>query len=135
MNSLEYIAVYLVLGLIAGMTHLVFDGRLAIGASGALCGVMGLYFAIYPKNEISCFWFFFLRAGSFDLSGWVLIAIWFVGDLFGAFSGPAGIAYWAHVGGTLAGLLFGMLLLKLGRIDLADYDRPTLLGLMQGERD
>ena len=134
MNTFLYIGVYLALGVAAGGAHLAFDGGPAIGASGAMCGVMGLYLAIYPLNQINCFWFFLIRFGTFGLAGWILILLWFFADLFGAFSGNGGVAYWAHIGGTVAGFAAGLLLLRFNLIDLFDYDHPTVLGLMRGER-
>ena len=130
MNSLLYLGVYTVLGIAAAGLHLIFDGSPAVGASGALCGVMGMYLAIYPLNRINCFWLFMIRAGTLGVPGWVLIVLWFVLDLLGALGGGGDVAHWAHVGGTIAGFAAGVLLLKLGKIDIYDYDNPTVLDLL-----
>jgi membrane associated rhomboid family serine protease len=132
MNGFLYVGVYLALGMAAGGLHLLCDGAPAIGASGAVSGIMGLYLAIYPSNHISCFWLFFVRVGTFAIPGWVLIGIWFCLDLWGALHGGSGVAYWAHIGGTVAGFIVGIILLKLGVIDIYDYDNPTILQLVAG---
>ena len=134
MNTFLYVGVYLALGVAAGAVHLLFDADPAVGASGALCGIMGVYLAIYPLNRINCLWFFLIRGGIFGMPGWLLIIFWFAGDLLGAFGDTAKVAYWAHIGGTVCGFVLGMLLLKLKLIDLFDYDHPTVLGLLSGER-
>jgi membrane associated rhomboid family serine protease len=130
-NSLAYVGIYLALGIAAGATHLLLDGAPAVGASGSLCGIMGLYLAIYPRNDVYCFWWFMIRAGTFNISGWLLIAFWFAADLLGAFSDSGGVAHWAHIGGTVTGFVTGILLLHFRLIDIFDYDNPTVLDLLQ----
>jgi membrane associated rhomboid family serine protease len=132
MNSFLFAAMYVVLGLVAAGVHMVLDGSPAVGASGALCGVMGMYLAIYPLNRINCFWLFMIRVGTFGVPGWVLILFWFAADLLGAFGKGGDVAHWAHVGGTLAGFVAGLLVLKAGKVDLYDYDNPTILDLLPG---
>ncbi len=127
MNSFLYAAVYLALGVAAGGIHLLASGMPAVGASGAISGIIGLYLAIYPINRVNCFWFFMIRGGSVELPGWLLICFWFLLDLYGAWRGTGMVAYWAHIGGTVVGFLAGLLLLKLGKVDIFDYDNPTVL--------
>jgi membrane associated rhomboid family serine protease len=134
MHDLDYVLAYLATGAIAGITHLLVDGHPVIGASGAISGMMGLYLTVYPKNDVSCFYWFF-RPGTFEVKGYILIIGWFAWDVFSALRHVPGIACWAHVGGTLAGFCIGVLLLKLGRIHIADYDNPTVLDLVSGARD
>jgi membrane associated rhomboid family serine protease len=127
MNSILYVSVYLALGVAAGGIHLLASGMPVVGASGAISGIIGLYLAIYPINRVNCFWFFMIRGGSVELPGWLLICFWFLLDLIGAWRGTGMVAYWAHIGGTVVGFLTGLLLLKLGRVDIFDYDNPTVL--------
>ncbi|RYD61636.1 MAG: rhomboid family intramembrane serine protease, partial [Verrucomicrobiaceae bacterium] len=134
MNSFLFAAMYVLMGIVAAGVHMLFDGDPAVGASGALCGVMGMYLAIYPLNRINCFWLFMVRAGTFGMPGWVLILLWFAADLFGAFGKGGDVAHWAHVGGTVAGFVTGLLLLKAEKVDLFDYDNPSMLDLMPGQR-
>ena len=85
--------------------------------------MLGLYLAIYPENNITCF-YWFIRAGSFEIKGYTFIIGWFLWDVVSAFKHEEGVASWAHVGGTIAGFCVGMILLKLQRIYLGEYDSP-----------
>lgn len=125
-NQFVYLALYLILGLAGGALHLAVDGAPAIGASGAISGLLGLYVAVYPVNRIHCFWMFFIRFGVFDLPGYLLIGLWFIVQLFGVFGNDEGMAYWAHIGGFAAGLGLGIGLLRTGLVSLGEYDNPTL---------
>ena len=131
MHDLDFALAYLACGVVAGVLHLVVDGSPVIGASGAVSGVMGMYLAVYPRNEVSCF-IWFIRPWAFELKGYVLIVGWFLWDLYSAFRHMPGIACWAHVGGMVAGFFIGLLLLKMQRVHLADYDNPTALDLFSG---
>lgn len=133
MHDHDYIFAYLGCGIFAGILHLLVDGSPVVGASGAISGLLGMYLAVYPKNEITCFYWFF-RPGSFELKGYILIIGWFLWDIFSAIRGEPGIASWAHVGGTIAGFGIGIALLKLQRIHLGDYDHPTILEILSRER-
>ncbi len=132
-NPYIYPGLYLVLGIFAGVVHLLADGSPVVGASGAISGLMGLYLAIYPTNKISCFYIFFVRTGTFDLSGYILIIFWFAVDLFHAFGRGGHIAYWAHVGGIVSGFIVGIILLKLDLIERTEIDLPTVLELFPKE--
>jgi rhomboid family protein len=128
MHDLDFTLSYVFCGVVAGVLHLLVDGSPVVGASGAISGLMGMYLAVYPRNEVTCFvWFF--RPWSFELKGYVLIIGWFAWDLISAFRHVPGIACWAHVGGMLAGVGCGLLLLKMQRVYLGEYDNPTALDL------
>jgi membrane associated rhomboid family serine protease len=134
MHDVDYIVAYLVMGAVAGAVHLLVDGHPVVGASGAISGLMGLYLTVYPINQVSCFYFWIVRVGTFDIKGYVLIILWFGWDLISALRHVPGIACWAHVGGMVSGVVIGLVLLKLGRIHIADYDNPTVLDLMSRSR-
>lgn len=130
MNNWLYLALYLLLGFLAGAAHLLLDGAPAIGASGAICGVIGIYIAIYPLNRVHCIWVFLIKGGTVDLPGWLIVGGFFLLDLLGVLLDGAGIAYWAHIGGTVAGFAAGLILLKMRLITIADYDNPTIPDLV-----
>jgi membrane associated rhomboid family serine protease len=132
MHDIDFVAAYLGTGIIAAATHLLVDGSPAVGASGAISGLMGLYLTVYPRNDVSCFYWIF-RPGTFEIKGYLLITGWFAWDLISAIRGVPGIACWAHVGGMVGGFCLGLLLLKLQRIHLADYDNPTILDIVAGQ--
>lgn len=129
-GNLAYAGTFLLAGVAAGGIHNIMDGDPAVGASGAINGIVGLYLVLYPINRINCFYWFF-RPGTFDISGFWLIIFWLMVDVWHAFSGAeTGIAYWAHVGGFLSGFSIGILFLKTGVAKMARYDNPTLLDYM-----
>ncbi len=116
----RYLVFYLLCGFIAGMLHVVVHPASPIptvGASGAVAGVMGAYFVLYPRAKVLTLvpiFFFFTMV---ELPAYVFLGIWFLLQfLSGAFTLLAsrdevvGIAWWAHVGGFLGGiaLLFVM---------------------------
>ncbi len=113
-----YIACFFGLALMAAGTHLVFDGDPAVGASGAINGVVGAYLVLYPRNNVTCLYLFFAHACTFALSSVWMIALWLVFDLYGALSSSAGVAYWAHLGGFAAGFGLATLLLRTGLITM-----------------
>jgi membrane associated rhomboid family serine protease len=133
MGQFAYTLLYIAVGVGAGVAHVLLDHAPAIGASGAVCGVMGVYLAVYPVNRVSCFWMWLVRTGTFEISGWLLVGGYFALDLLSAFGGGGQTAYWAHVGGTAVGFLAGLALLKFGRIEVGDYDHPTALDYFTGQ--
>ncbi len=107
-GHLGYLAFYLVCGIGSGLVHVLFNlgsPYPAIGASGAISGVMGAYILLYPRNRILTFFFIFL----IPVPAFIILGYWFVlqflegvGQLGMAARG--GVAFWAHIGGFLIGL-------------------------------
>ena len=123
MGHMRFIIFYLLCGVLASLTHIVTDPGSAVptvGASGAISGVMGAYMVLYPKVRVHTLIFLVFYIRVFLLPAWVLLAQWFVIQLvsgagtLGAEGG--GVAFWAHIGGFVAGLA----LIKL-------FERPRLV--------
>jgi membrane associated rhomboid family serine protease len=107
-----YLVFYLVSGFAAMFTHILLNAGSnvpALGASGAIAGVMGGYFVLYPRARVMM-WFppiFF-----FYLPAWLVLGYWFLTQFLsgaatsiaGAGGASGGIAVWAHVGGFVAGI-------------------------------
>jgi membrane associated rhomboid family serine protease len=74
-----------------------------VGASGAISAVLAAYAVLYPRSPITTLVFFFLV----DVPAWIVIALFFVINLWSAiqYSNAGGVAFMAHVGGFIAGLL------------------------------
>lgn len=134
-NNRIYLILFLACTLAAAAVHLVADGSPAIGASGAINGIVGLVLAMYPLNRVHTLWWFFLTGGTTAIRAWVLILFWFAFDVWGAFTAGGGIAYWAHIGGLAGGLGVGLLSLKMGWIELTEYDNRSLLQIFRGEKE
>jgi len=117
MGHLRYLVFYLVCGVLASLAHVLSTvmfstdpGSLLIpslGASGAISGVLGGYIVLYPHRRVTAIVFRFLT----DVPAYVAIGIWFAFQLisglgmFGGGSQQGGVAYAAHIGGFVAGLL------------------------------
>jgi membrane associated rhomboid family serine protease len=85
-----------------------------IGASGAIAGVMGAYFVLYPHSRILTAVFFVLFLDIIEVPAIVFLGVWFLLQLVhGSLSlgvDGGGVAFWAHAGGFTAGLIIGLYL-------------------------
>ncbi len=108
----RYLVFYLGCGIAASLVQLMIHpgSRIpTIGASGAIAGVMGAYFLLYPRSKVLTLVpiFFFFQV--FEIPAILFLGLWFVIQFFlGSFSiagasGSAGIAFWAHIGGFAVG--------------------------------
>jgi membrane associated rhomboid family serine protease len=107
-----YLGFYIVSGLVAAFFHILSDPSSSvpmIGASGAIAGVMGAFLIRYGTTKIKFFYLFLLIRGTFRAPAWLMIPIWFVGQVWmGLLTSEldiqAGVAYWAHIGGFALGV-------------------------------
>ena len=112
LGHFAYLLFYLLCGVAASLTHIMFNANShvpSVGASGAIAGVMGAYFILYPRAHV-LIWFppIFI----FPIPAWLMLGYWGVSQfLSGAATSIAettqttGIAFWAHVGGFVVGIL------------------------------
>ena len=135
-GSARFLILYLASGMVAATAHLIMNSDSAIpslGASGAVSGVLGAYILLYPRARILTVLpiLFFLQF--FELPAFFFIGTWLVQQLLygmvifwskGAESG--GIAWWAHIGGFIAGLVF-LLLLKSITVKGSIQNKDALL--------
>jgi membrane associated rhomboid family serine protease len=111
----RYVAFYLLCGLTSGLTHIALNAHSlvpTIGASGAIAGVMGAYFLLHPSSKILTLILIIIFPWFVEIPSFFFLGIWFLFQLLNAsaHSGAAGgIAWWAHIGGFVA----GMILLKV----------------------
>src|SRR5579884_1561476 len=107
LGHFRYLVFYLITGFAASLLHILMNATStlpSVGASGAIAGVMGAYFILYPSARVLTWLFFIVFVW---LPAWVVLGFWFVGQFL---SGAAtaivttsqtargGIAFWAHVG-------------------------------------
>jgi membrane associated rhomboid family serine protease len=108
MGTAGFAIFYLSCGVLAGLVHILFNPispTPAVGASGAIAGVLAAYMFLFPKARVATLFVlgFFIRI--LEVPARLLIGVWFLGQTLAAVQGsPDEIAYWAHVGGFLAGL-------------------------------
>ena len=125
-GSLPYLVFYFAGGLAATLTQtamtLLFGSATDaqtpnLGASGAIAAVLGAYFVLYPGSHIKTWAFFFIL----QIPAWVFLGGWFLYQLieanyglFGAEANGGGVAFFAHVGGFVLGVVVGLLLRVVG---------------------
>ncbi|MEJ5348641.1 MAG: rhomboid family intramembrane serine protease [Desulfosoma sp.] len=112
----RYLFFYLLCGLAASLFHIITNPASSvptIGASGAIAGVMGAYFLLYPRARVLTLVPIFFYFSIVELPAYVFLGVWFVMQFFsGTFSlmgsgtQVGGVAWWAHIGGFLAGMVF-----------------------------
>jgi hypothetical protein len=111
-GHLRYLFFYLLCGISSGVTHLFFNLDSAmptIGASGAIAGVMGAYFILYPKARIVTLIPIVFIPYFVELPAAIFLGIWlFIQFISAALTNvnAGGIAWWAHIGGFIFGALF-----------------------------
>jgi membrane associated rhomboid family serine protease len=126
LGHLRYISFYLICGLIASLAHVFTTAALAenqsgmmipsLGASGAISGVLGGYLLLHPSRRVTVILFRFLT----DVPAYIAIGIWFAFQLvnglglLGGGSQQGGVAYAAHIGGFIAGVVL-IKLFDMGR--------------------
>ena len=125
-----YLALYLGLGAFAGLVHTLVGGEPVVGASGSIAGVVGLAVAFYPINKVNLFYSLGLVPRTGRIWLWMLALYWTFWDVVGALFHLGPVAYWAHIGGTTAGLATGLGLLALGRVTLTEFDHGSLLDFL-----
>ena len=127
LGTVRYLLAYLGWGLAAAILHTLTGGGLVVGASGAINGVVGMYFILFPFNQVSLLMILFVITRVIRCSGFWIIGMWFVFDIWGALGGTgSGVAYFAHVGGFLAGAATGTAVLYFGWVKMV-YGEMSLL--------
>src|SRR5205085_5646149 len=96
-----------------------------VGASGAIAGVLGAYLLLHPAANVRCFVWIVIFFRIINVPAWTMLGLWFAIQLFSGLSvaaGNPGVAFWAHVGGFVGGLVLVIAL------------RPSGIALLQPPR-
>jgi len=130
MGRVRYAIFYLVCGAAAAMTQVLLNPSSVVpmvGASGAISGVMGAYLVLYPRVRVYALLILGFFFTSIALPAWTMLVYWaaiqLVSGVFGLFASEStgGVAFWAHVGGFLAGVVLIKLFARDG--DVAAHTR------------
>ena len=111
MGHVGLLIFYLACGILAALAHIYSAPGSTVptvGASGAIAGVMGGYLLLFPRARVDVVVIIVIFFRVFTLPASVMLGIWFALQVFGGFSTPAqggGVAFWAHAGGFIAGIV------------------------------
>jgi rhomboid family protein len=104
-----YLIFYLACGIGSGFTHILFNSHSnlpALGASGAISGVMGAYIILYPRARVLTLVFiFFIPIPAFIILGYWFLLQFLAGVSSVGAAATGGVAWWAHIGGFLMGMV------------------------------
>lgn len=110
LGHFRYLLFYLGMGIVAGVVHIMANPASnvpVVGASGAVAGILGGYFILFPRSRILSLIPIFVFLTVLEVPALIFIGIWFLIQLFntiGSLGGTANtVAWWAHVGGFIAG--------------------------------
>ncbi|MBW3538270.1 rhomboid family intramembrane serine protease [Candidatus Parcubacteria bacterium] len=115
LGRFSYLLFYLACGVIASLTHAWVNPASTvptIGASGAIAGILGAYLALHPGGRVKAIFFFGFFITVVAVPAMLFILFWFIAQLFTGIASlgvttaqTGGVAYWAHIGGFVAGLV------------------------------
>ena len=134
MTRPRFVAFYLLTGLAAALAQVVANPTSEVpmvGASGAISGVMGAYLVLFPRVRVFTMVPLGFFITSMALPAWVMLIYWVVLQLFGGFTSivkpeGGGVAFWAHLGGFIAGIVFVKVFERTDRVTAhtTDHWRP-----------
>jgi hypothetical protein len=119
LGHFRYLIFYIVCGMVSGLSHLLLNLNSnvpTIGASGAIAGVMGAYFILHPRAKILTLIPIFFIPYFLDIPAYFFLGFWFLLQFInaaGSHGQAGGVAWWAHIGGFVFGLVFLKLFLAL----------------------
>ncbi|MCX7959254.1 MAG: rhomboid family intramembrane serine protease [Deltaproteobacteria bacterium] len=114
MGHLRYLIFYILCGIVASLTHIIFNPSSnipSVGASGAIAGVLGAYMLSYPTARVVVLVVLFFYIDFIALPALLVLGFWFVMQFFSGVlslgvesASSGGVAWWAHIGGFVAGM-------------------------------
>ncbi|HDI59216.1 MAG TPA: rhomboid family intramembrane serine protease [Desulfobacteraceae bacterium] len=128
LGPFRFLAFYLLCGLVSGLTHMLSNPMSnipTVGASGAIAGVMGGYFLLFPSARVLTLVPIVFIPLFFEIPAFVFIGVWFLLQVLNATGGgQSAIAWWAHIGGFVAGMLLVRLSDRLPASGLSRRVKP-----------
>ncbi len=116
LGSISFILLYFIAGIAGNLIQYFFMPGASIpmlGASGAVAGILGCYYILFPFSKIKTLLFIFFFVTITEISAPLMLGYWFVLQIFSAFgsigamSKQGGVAFFAHVAGFIVGIIFG----------------------------
>lgn len=110
LGAVRFAGFYIICGVASALLHFFLNPLSevpTIGASGAIAGVMGAYFILYPRAKILTLVPIIIIPWFVDIPAFIFLGFWFLMQFYNATDsgGTSGIAWWAHVGGFIAGII------------------------------
>ncbi len=111
MGHLPYLGFYLATGVAASLMQVMaapYSNIPTVGASGAIAGVMGGYLLMFPKARVDILIILIIIFRILPIPAWIMLGLWLGMQFMGGFAASGdegGVAYWAHAGGFIAGLV------------------------------
>ncbi|MCP3953704.1 MAG: rhomboid family intramembrane serine protease [Desulfobacterales bacterium] len=112
LGHIRYLVFYILCGLASGLSHMLLNLHstvATIGASGAIAGVMGAYFLLHPNAKILTLIPILFIPWFIEIPAFIFLGLWFVLQFInaaGSQAGSGGVAWWAHIGGFVCGMVF-----------------------------
>lgn len=138
LGKFRYLLLYLASGILAALIQALAATSAQIpmvGASGAVAGVLGAYLITHPRARVYVFLWIIVFFWIVTVPAWILLGLWFVMQLFsglGAAPEEPGVAFWAHVGGFIGGIILFLLLRPRGVEVLQPQHTATWVALPPG---
>lgn len=114
MGHLPYLGFYLACGVLAGLAQILSAPHSPVpmvGASGAIAGVMGGYLLLFPRARVDVLLIFIIFFRIIPIPAWIMLGLWLAMQFIGGANADpdvGGVAYWAHAGGFVVGILLAV---------------------------
>ena len=119
LGHMKYLFIYVMFGVAAALTQVIMfpDSVIPmVGASGAVAGVMGAYLVFYPKATVKTLVIIIIFITIAEIPAFVFLLLWFGFQFLNGTGGVGGnVAWWAHIGGFVAGLVYAVYFLRKQR--------------------
>jgi membrane associated rhomboid family serine protease len=140
LGHLGYLMFYLAGGVLAGCGQVLTSDSPTLGASGAISAVSGLFLVLLPRIHIRMFIWFFIYVDVWEIPAMYFILFKVAQDVYeqmaaASGAGGGGVAYMAHISGTVAGMLIGLLLLAGRLVQRDHYDLLAMLNRFRRRRE
>lgn len=134
-GNIAYPIFYIGVGVVEGLLWLLVSHEEAVlGASGAIFGIMGAFLFFYPRNDVSVFYWIFVRPGTFSVASFWVIGTYIAINVISHFLGREdGTSYVSHLIGACTGMLVAYLLL-VTRLVMPEPGEQTLVDVLRGSK-